>query len=418
MRTGVTPRRTTFLLGAGASWDAHLPLSAELTQKLTEEIDTYRAGEVAQALHVVIGSIIAHETRLGASPYAGVDVERAFSAIKMLSERNRLEVAPFVGNWTDTSLTSRNTLPAFWGKNFKKAMGATFDGDVERQFRSGVLALTSASTGDGIYRSLMREMMNGLVRILMVEDASRFEYLCPIFDVDGVRIATLNYDLGLELAASLRGTKVDTGVENWRGGFDWHWNGEGVPLLKLHGSIDWTVEASSSAADRNQPGFKVPKVLVGDRLPGQQVDPGIIFGAREKLRADGPFLAMLSEFGRWLRDTDDLIVVGYSFRDDHINVSVRDWLGDVTGKTMTIIDPHFPELGNYDPTDPFTQALNRAMHPDGPPREQPDGTRTVGPELADQFKIVRSGAADALPLVCAGVANDQRDPIDPTGRDA
>lgn len=394
-------RRTTVLLGAGASVDAGLPVSTRLTEELGREIDRSPRSPVAQALHIVVGSIIAHETRLGASPYAGVDVERAFSAIKMLSERDYLEVAPFVGNWTDTLLGSREKLPAFWGKRFSEALVSHSATDVEKVFKRGVHALTSTTTDAGVYRDLMHEMLSSLVKILTVEEASRFSYLCPIFDLDGVRIATLNYDRGVELAASNVGTHVDLGIENWSGGFDWRWNGIGQPLLKLHGSIDWKVTGPKGPLDARQSGFSTPGVLVGGDQMGRNFEPGIIFGAREKLRADGPFLAMLFEFGRWLRETDDLIVAGYSFRDDHINIAIRYWLSDLSGKTVTIINPGFPEHLYYDDTKPFTQDLSRLMHPMGPPRRQSNGEQTVGPELdTEHFKLLRESAATGLAKVC------------------
>lgn len=389
-------RKTTVVLGAGASKDADLPLSTELTRQLAREVDARVGRETAQALHVVIGSIIAHETRLGASSDAGVDVERAFSAIKMLSERDRLEVAPFVGSWTDSSLRDSASLPPFWARKFKEAIGSRFDSGVESAFRDGVIALTSRSPSAGVYLTLMRIMVAGLVRILSVEDASRFSHLLPIFDLEGVRVATLNYDLGVELAASLIGLQVDRGIQGWTGGVDWHWSGEGIPLLKLHGSIDWTM-SQGARPSAGQPGFALPWIDVGPRQPGQVAhEPAIIFGAREKLRADGPFLAMLFEFGRWLQDTDDLVVVGYSFRDDHINVAIRDWLGNAKGKTLTIIDPAFPSLGMWDRSEPFTQDLNRAMHPSGPPRVQPNGEATIGPEVSEQFRILRMPASEGL----------------------
>ena len=55
------------------------------------------------------------------------------------------------------------------------------------------------------------------------------------------RIATLNYDLGVEQAARLGGLLVDTGITNWGGGLRWHWGEHqaNVRLLKLHGSLGW-----------------------------------------------------------------------------------------------------------------------------------------------------------------------------------
>jgi hypothetical protein len=44
-----------------------------------------------------------------------------------------------------------------------------------------------------------------------------------------------------------------------------------------------------------------------------------------------------------LEMTERLIVVGYSFRDRHVNELVRTWLGRDLKRRLTIISPNFPE---------------------------------------------------------------------------
>jgi hypothetical protein len=45
---------------------------------------------------LVCSQIVGHDGRSGKSPYSSIDVERLFAAIRLLDERETLEVAPFV----------------------------------------------------------------------------------------------------------------------------------------------------------------------------------------------------------------------------------------------------------------------------------------------------------------------------------
>jgi hypothetical protein len=116
--------RTTVLLGAGASVDAGVPVSVELTQIIAERVSTSAHSGASSALNVAIGAMIAHDTARGGGPYDGVDVERLFSAVEMLADRENLEIAPFVAAWNPALDGIGNTsggLSPFWGKNFKRA---------------------------------------------------------------------------------------------------------------------------------------------------------------------------------------------------------------------------------------------------------------------------------------------------------
>jgi hypothetical protein len=71
--------------------------------------------------------------------------------------------------------------------------------------------------------------------------------------------------------------------------------------------------------------------------------PAVVFGARGKLRAEGPFLSLLAEFENQIARTDELIVVGYSFRDDHINEAIRLWTTAADSRHLVVVDPGFPK---------------------------------------------------------------------------
>jgi hypothetical protein len=65
---------------------------------------------------------------------------------------------------------------------------------------------------------------------------------------------------------------------------------------------------------------------------------GVIFGGGNKLTAEGPFLDLLIRFRDALRLHRDLLVVGYSFRDDHVNHCILTWLLSPQARRLTIVE--------------------------------------------------------------------------------
>ena len=65
----------------------------------------------------------------------------------------------------------------------------------------------------------------------------------------------------------------------------------------------------------------------------------MIFGGGDKIRVSGPFLRLLVAFEDKLKEIDDLVVIGYSFGDAHINSLVKSWLLERPGKCLSVINP-------------------------------------------------------------------------------
>ena len=106
-------------------------------------------------------------------------------------------------------------------------------------------------------------------------------------------------------------------------------------LLKLHGSIDWCWK--ELPGERGE--MPMLTVVQSFEPESERRAPALVFGARNKLKPNGPFLSLLSEFEDQLRASERLIVVGYSFRDDHINETIRRWTREDKRHTVTLIDP-------------------------------------------------------------------------------
>lgn len=388
---------TTVLLGAGASVGARIPATIGMTEAIVEEVGGGREAydDTAQALHFAVGALIAYDTSRGASPYAGVDVERLFSAVQMLGDRNNLEVTAFVASWSNalTSIGSSGRMPPFFDRDFERALLSEFPSQIERVFKAGVEAVVRRDDGGAAFRRLESRMLDSLRRLLAV-DPSAVDYLAPLANVDGsaISIATLNYDRSVEALAQRAGLAVDTGIEGWGGGFQWRWrDGTDIRLLKLHGSIDWRL-----SEDRTDGKLPEPRInlVVHDDGTGQYVRsrPGIVFGQRGKLQADGPFLAMLAEWDNFLATCDHLLVVGYSFRDPHINAGLVRWLNADDGREMTIIDPNFeidpPRTPGRMPAQAqsFLELLRRYMV----------AYDTKPPQLRPRFRVLNTTAEEGL----------------------
>jgi hypothetical protein len=384
----MTRERFTFdspvlaLLGAGASVDAGIPDSTGLTKELVHALNgsLQRHWGVADAVNFAVGAIIGYDTSHGARPDAGIDVERLFSAIQMLSIRDDLEITPFVSTWHPAiaSLGPEHQFPPFFTSAFRKALSSSSQSDLERLFKRAVAA--QVGHRENIFPLVERELTFAL-RTRITVDPTRVDYLSPLLSLPGtpLQIVTLNYDRAFEEVCQRAGLTVDTGIEAWSGGFQWPWAGteQTVRLLKLHGSIDWY-------QGRKERGTADPDLVVV--ASSEREMPVLVFGQRGKLRAEGPFLAMFRAFGDMLVNVRTLLVVGYSFRDEHVNVALRRWVAGDEKRTIIVIDPGF-ESNDYD----FVKWLRRRYAP-----RHPDGTPIGNQRLTVFAKSAREGLVELL----------------------
>jgi hypothetical protein len=335
------------LLGAGASVEAGVPHA----YGLTEEIYSYfrhgvMGGDFAVESSAVVGLVIGglrfqRGLRNDDVSDARVNVEDLFNAVEMLGNRNMLEAAPFVGTWHPIvsdfdTLYARDVRGGYdWSDRQKKPWeGAVFQRTNERMIRV-------------------------LAQLVWVTEVEKIRYLSPLLrllqkQADRLVVASLNYDNTVECMARANGSECQTGIDGWSESGELDLSGKGLHLLKLHGSIDWAledVEASDAVlmphrAVRQLTDEEVreayAEVFLGD---APQIRPAIIFGGRNKLTADGPFLDILRAFRQELHkeDVDTLTVIGYAFRDPHVNVNISRWLNRSDKNTIRIVDPYFEE---------------------------------------------------------------------------
>jgi hypothetical protein len=152
-----------------------------------------------------------------------------------------------------------------------------------------------------------------------------------------LRFFTTNYDTLLEDALALACVPYWDGFEGGAVAFRSHRLGStepppGVPahVVKLHGSIDWHLGEHDG---------RVWRVRVGDRYPPEGPQVLIHPQSTKYLAAQrDPFAAQFDLFRRVLAGSNDnvLAVCGYSFGDDHINEEIELAMSRQSSKTTLL----------------------------------------------------------------------------------
>lgn len=196
-----------------------------------------------------------------------------------------------------------------------------------------------------LYQQATKLMTAELKNLVWIDAADRVSHLAPIINLlksqGRLAIATLNYDNGVELLASTHGVGCDTGIDAWSTGGEATFAKQDIALLKLHGSIDWTWEEGNRTQTRPMP-HRLVRRVESSQLKDSRTIPCVIFGQRNKLTAEGPFLDLLRAFQRELAQTRTLTIIGYSFRDPHINVFISHWLNGQVDRVLRVVNgPNF-----------------------------------------------------------------------------
>jgi len=359
------------LLGAGASVEAGIKDASNMTQQFAELFARDLAlRRQSHALHYVIGGLMLQKGAKGESPYDGINIEDVFNAMNMLAARELFEAAPFVMGWhpvveeihpvvkQDVSVTTQS-VNSFAARNIDDAIrqmiqnkfGHRSVGQEIREMIENSLRHLSISVSQGgersgggqVFRATCDTMIRKLISLVWLDDDKRdvVEYLRPLVrhaHRNNVSIATLNYDNTIELAAAAEGARVfeemgevlssEEEVDQAAKGY--------VHLLKLHGSIDWY--SLPPGSNDGLPATQIRRANREEMLKPRYM-PAVIFGQRNKLTAEGPYLRLLSSFRDSLAEADSITVIGYSFRDPHVNEFIATWFNAVPTRSITVVTP-------------------------------------------------------------------------------
>lgn len=248
-------------------------------------------------------------------------------------------------NWFDNMNRKRPNSSSSFGREFSRAIHANEE----------------ISSEGKVFEETAELMIINLINLVWVNQPDNVEYLSPIIDFSRNQkrlcIATLNYDNAIELLASSNSFHCSTGISSWSETGEFRMEEEGVFLLKLHGSIDWELIRNQRSDNKPIP-QSIIKISNPKEVTLRYYRPAVIFGQRNKLTAEGPFLDLIRAFQKELSQTERLIIVGYSFRDPHINEFLIQWLNNSTERQITIVDPFISKNDSK-----FLLNLRNFLHP-------------------------------------------------------
>jgi hypothetical protein len=276
-----------FLLGAGASVEAGIPMSGEMVTKIEVLLQSNDDWKPYLDLyhHVKSGIHYAAGIRGKFNNDVPYNIETLVSTLYEL-ERNELHpLYPFIASWN-----------------------SRFVGLAHEGFKN--------------IRELRKLILRELKRWMCPEDSSKAEYYSGFKGLQRdlnypLNVFTLNYDRCFE-AISSHEFSIETGFEGYGPTSYWDWErfeqGESGPaslpqayLYKLHGSINWKRDEGKN-------------LYCVDQTENVEFDKmEIIFGRDFKLEAADPYLFYAYQFRRCTLDSKLVVAIGYSFADGHIN---------------------------------------------------------------------------------------------------
>jgi hypothetical protein len=308
--------RILVLAGAGLVQEAGLPTSVQLAVKLKEallEAVENRGQKVAEqgnaqaclaALRFLIGGIRFQRGTLNRDPDEEINIEQVAIAAIELQERLGNPLAPYMSGWHDRL------------------------SDLERQNPETLRLFV-----DFIYSQLDKW--------LATPGASEVAYLARLADLCESDVAldifSLNYDLCIEKSLTDSGRAFLNGFSEEAG-----WNPDEllsrsapIRLFKLHGSLDWIEDELYGLCS-----IEYPVHSHREDLKTEGSRPLLIVGTAHKLSPREPFLTLAYHFARGTLDAPVLVIIGYSFGDEHVNEMIRQAMKKNRSLRVVVVSPN------------------------------------------------------------------------------
>jgi NAD-dependent SIR2 family protein deacetylase len=292
--------KTVVLLGAGASADAGLPTAQQLHAELTTKLPPMYLN-VAKLLF----------------PHEPVDVERLFRVLEFLHqiELDARSTRPFLPTSERPEQLDIARLVKEWHP------------EIEQH-----LATQRGAVGASPMGQLIDQLWIELCALLWIDRTigHNLSYLAYILRaMEGGTIVTLNYDNSFERANQIGVAQRVNSSPYLVPYIPPLAADESQPtrLIKLHGSLGWQYDSKDEGKVSPWQGEGLPGRVGMWRSKLMPVTPpAVIFGAGNKLTADGPFLDLFMEFKQALANAERLIIIGYSGGDAHVNTLIREWV--------------------------------------------------------------------------------------------
>lgn len=301
-----------FLIGAGCSKCAGMPLTAELTAKALE---SDQLDETSKAILTAIKELFAGASRANIEDYLS-------ELVDLLAIADRRETR----DATQQSVTLA-------GVGYSKAQLRNSADQIKRGLAKIIKSKVNIQTHREFVRAVHRTLRVGRLGQVV-------EYL------------VLNYDTVLEDALALEripfSDGLDGGVTGWWSPRVFDRDGLAARVLKLHGSIDWC----------EFPDDPLPR-RVGPNLGMEATDERriLIWPASTKYRETqlDPYAQLVDRARNVLRPQQGsqrvLVICGYSFGDEHINIeldrALRESSGNLTIAAFTQENEPFGQLKDW-----------------------------------------------------------------------
>ncbi|MCB5259782.1 MAG: SIR2 family protein [Candidatus Cloacimonetes bacterium] len=301
-----------FLIGAGCSRIANLPLMADLTAKVV--ISSELSDKSKQILQEVSKQFAgARDSNI--EDYLS-DIVDFLSIIDRRRNRGIVDSSLYIGNQSVSSNDLRTAL-----EEIKQGIASAIQNPDDE---------TDISVHRSFVKSVHRPTRPG-----KQTSTGKVTYI------------NLNYDTLLEDALALEKIPFYDGID---GGATGWWNYEkffhkdvGTRVLKLHGSIDWT------QVDEDP----LPRRIASEKLHNVTNKQVMIWPASTKYRETqlDPFAQLLTLARHALQSENQsekvLVVLGYSFSDAHINSEIDRALKNSEGSLTIIVLTSFDEPCGY-----------------------------------------------------------------------
>jgi hypothetical protein len=302
----------TVLLGAGASKDAGLKLSAELTEELQSNVLRNRDEDLRRALGLIVGAIAFRRSVEGIDIHAPIDIETILRIAQQLSTRASHPLSGFVAAW---HASLEQIAPQGNGASFERLI----------------------SRAREILRDALKEP-DDHARLIYLANIRRL--ILPSDPSDSYpEVFTLNYDRCLELGLTYERVPFTTGFEEGRWDQSQFSRTRCVRIYKLHGSFGWVRHPESTVLyDRD-----LAMARSDIDIASYDTEDELVFGTDNKLRAVQPFLWMAYRLSEAVARSKILIVIGYGFGDTYINQILSQAMATDPAKRLVAVAPDLTE---------------------------------------------------------------------------
>lgn len=349
------PDRVVFLFGAGISRVAGMPTTANITETILSGEGVYRHSDDLFYLA---------ENRCRPPSFSFEPVK----AIRPLLLFVKAEIDKYFSDWSEHRCNYEDL--CYYVTQLCNNAEAEYENPAiapaAQQLKAGISnslrRIDEDQEAEFAYYDRLREAdgyIRDVVSRLLEPGPKALDYLYPLVEsvqaigLQKVTLATLNHDLVLERLFDETGVKYQDGFGSIEHGLQW-WkrgaldSGEGLRLLKLHGSVNWHRIGETTKRAIEDRG--IGKLLRRDpwRIAGpkgkrqyRSLDgrPLLLVGTFNKILDYqlGIFVEVHHEFYRALRTSSLVIVCGYSFGDKVINLRLIEWLNEDRKRRMAIL---------------------------------------------------------------------------------